>query len=59
VGGGVGSQVDLLEAPIRAAMGEIAFDAPLRRCRLGQAELGSDAGLVGAVAWAGRTFHRD
>ena len=26
---------------------------------LGQAELGSDAGLVGAVAWAVRTFDRD
>ena len=59
VGGGVGSQVDLLEAPVRAAMAEIAFDAPLRRCRVGQAELGSDAGLVGAVAWAGRIFLRD
>jgi glucokinase len=58
IGGGIGSHVDLLEAPIRAAMAEIAFEAPLRRCRLGQAELGSDAGLVGAVAWAVRTFDR-
>jgi glucokinase len=59
IGGGIGSNVDLLEAPIRAAMAEIAFETPLRRCRLGQAELGSDAGLVGAVAWAVRTFDRD
>ena len=59
LGGGVGSNVDLLEAPIRAAMAEIAFETPLRRCRLGQAELGSDAGLVGAVAWAVRSFAHD
>jgi len=56
VGGGVGSHSDLVDAPMRAAMAEIAFETPLSRCRLGQAELGSDAGLVGAVAWAVRNF---
>jgi glucokinase len=56
VGGGVGSHADLLEEPIVAAMAEIAFETPLRHCRVGRAELGSDAGLVGAVAWAVRTF---
>ena len=56
VGGGVGSHADLLEEPMRSSMAEIAFDAPLRHCRLGKAELGSEAGLVGAVAWAVRSF---
>lgn len=56
VGGGVGSQTDLLEEPMRSSMAEIAFEVPLRRCRLGRAELGSEAGLVGAVAWAVRSF---
>jgi glucokinase len=56
IGGGVGSNIDLLHGPLRDAMAEIAFEAPLRRCRVGPAELGSDAGLVGAVAWAVRTF---
>lgn len=56
VGGGVGSHFDLLESPIRAGMAEIAFATPLRHCRVGPAELGSDAGLVGAVAWAVRSF---
>jgi glucokinase len=58
LGGGVGSHVVLLDAPLRAAMAEIAFETPLRHCRLGQAKLGSDAGLVGAVAWAVRSFGR-
>ncbi len=56
IGGGVGSHADLLHGPLRDAMAEIAFAAPLRRCRFGPAELGSDAGLVGAVAWAVRSF---
>jgi hypothetical protein len=40
-------------------MAEIGFVAPLQRCRVGQAELGQDAGLVGAVAWVVRIFGRD
>jgi glucokinase len=56
IGGGVGSTADLLHGPLRDAMAEIAFEAPLRHCRFGPAELGSDAGLVGAVAWAVRSF---
>ncbi len=56
VGGGVGSHYDLLETPIGEGMAEIAFATPLRQCRMGRAELGSDAGLVGAVAWAVRSF---
>jgi glucokinase len=59
VGGGIGSNADLLEAPLRAGMAEIAFHTALRRCRVGQAKLGSNAGLVGAVAWAMRSFGND
>ncbi len=58
VGGGVTGQFDLLEGPLRRGMAEIAFEPPLRHCRVGRAELGSDAGLVGAVAWAVRSFPR-
>jgi glucokinase len=56
VGGGVTGQFDLLEGPLRRGMAEIAFATPLGHCRVGKAELGSDAGLVGAVAWAVRSF---
>ena len=60
LGGGVGGTcADLLLAPIRAGMAEIGFVAPLQHCRVGQAELGQDAGLVGAVAWVVRSFGRD
>lgn len=56
VGGGVASHFELLEGALRKGMAEIAFETPLRHCRVGKAELGSDAGLVGAVAWAVRSF---
>jgi glucokinase len=56
VGGGVGSHFDLLETAIHEGMAEIAFATPLRHCRVGRAELGSEAGLVGAVAWAVKSF---
>jgi glucokinase len=57
VGGGVAAvQFDLLEESLRQGMAEIAFAAPLRHCRVGRAALGSEAGLVGAVAWAVKTF---
>jgi glucokinase len=56
LGGGVGSHADLLHEHLQASMAEIAFHTPLRHCRVGQAELGSNAGLVGAVAWAVRSF---
>ena len=35
---------------------EIAFAAPLSRCRIVAAALGTDAGLAGATAWAVRSF---
>jgi glucokinase len=56
IGGGLINAGDLLFAPLRAAVGDIAFAAPLARCRIVPAALGTDAGLVGAVAWAVRRF---
>ncbi len=54
IGGGLINAGDLLLAPMHQAVGEIAFAAPLARCRIVPAALGTDAGLVGAVAWAVR-----
>jgi glucokinase len=56
VGGGLINSGDLLFAPLHAGVREIAFAAPLQRCRIVPAALGTDAGLVGAVAWAVRRF---
>ncbi|HZS14327.1 MAG TPA: ROK family protein [Candidatus Dormibacteraeota bacterium] len=56
IGGGLINAGELLLAPLRAAVGELAFAAPLARCRIVPAALGTDAGLVGAVAWAVRRF---
>jgi len=56
IGGGLIGAGELLFAPLRAALPEIAFDVPLRRCRVTAAALGTDAGLVGATAWAVRRF---
>jgi glucokinase len=56
IGGGLINAGDLLFAPLREAVGDIAFAAPQARCRIVPAALGTDAGLVGAVAWAVRTF---
>ena len=56
IGGGLINAGELLFAPLRQAAGEIAFRQPLGRCRIVPADLGTDAGLVGAVAWAARSF---
>jgi len=56
IGGGLLGAGELLFTPLRAAIGEIAFAVPLRRCRVVPAALGTDAGLVGATAWAVRRF---
>ncbi len=58
IGGGLINAGDLLFGPLRAAVGEMAFAVPAQRCRIIEAELGTDAGLVGAVAWAVKTFER-
>lgn len=56
IGGGLINAGDLLFGPLHAAVPEIAFATPLERCRILPAALGTDAGLVGAVAWAVQTF---
>jgi len=56
VGGGLINAGDLLFVPLREAVADIAFAAPRERCRIVPAALGTDAGLVGAVAWAVRCF---
>lgn len=56
IGGGLINAGDLLFGPLRAAVPEIAFGWPMQRCRIVPAALGTDAGLVGAVAWAVHTF---
>ncbi|MBJ7607959.1 MAG: ROK family protein [Candidatus Dormibacteraeota bacterium] len=56
VGGGLINAGELLFAPLRGGVGEIAFAVPAENCRIVQAELGTDAGLVGASAWAVKNF---
>jgi len=56
LGGGLINAGDLIFAPMHSAVREMAFAAPLARCRIVPAALGTDAGLVGAVAWAVRRF---
>ena len=56
IGGGVINAGELLFSPLRDGVAEIAFEVPAQRCRIVPAGLGTDAGLVGAVAWAVRSF---
>ena len=56
IGGGLINAGELLFAPLREAVRDIAFAAPQQRCRIVEAALGTDAGLVGAAAWAVRRF---
>jgi glucokinase len=56
IGGGLINAGDLLFGPLRAAVGEMAFAVPAEQCRIVEAELGTDAGLVGAVAWVVKSF---
>jgi glucokinase len=56
IGGGLIRAGDLLLKPARLAATEIAFEIPYRRCKIVTAALGTDAGLIGAVAWAVRSF---
>ena len=56
IGGGLINAGDLLLVPLRDAVHEVAFVVPARHCRIETAELGTDAGLVGAVAWAVKSF---
>lgn len=56
IGGGLINAGELLLQPLRSALSEIAFASAAARCRVVPAGLGTDAGLVGAVAWAVRSF---
>jgi glucokinase len=52
IGGGLINTGDLLFDPLHRALPEMAFAVPLSRTRLATAALGTDAGIVGATAWA-------
>lgn len=56
IGGGLIHAGELLFDPVRQAVGEIAFAVPAAHCRIVPAGLGTDAGIVGACAWAVRMF---
>jgi glucokinase len=56
IGGGLINAGDLLLGPARHAVTQIAFEIPASRCKIVMAALGTDAGLIGAVAWAVRSF---
>jgi glucokinase len=56
IGGGLIHAGDLLLGPALHAVTQIAFEIPARRCKIVTAALGTDAGLIGAVAWAVRSF---
>ncbi len=56
IGGGLINAGDLLLAPALHAVTQIAFEIPAGRCKIVTAALGTDAGLIGAVAWAVRSF---
>ena len=52
IGGGLGLNDDLLHEPLRAALEAYGPQGLTRPIRIARAELGDDAGLVGAAAWA-------
>ena len=54
IGGGVSAAGDLFFAPVHAGVSEIAFG--ITKCDVVPAGLGTDAGLVGACAWAMSNF---
>jgi glucokinase len=57
IGGGLIHAGDLLlGSAFHAAVSQIAFEIPASRCKIVTAALGTDAGLIGAVAWAVRSF---
>jgi glucokinase len=52
IGGGVAQAGDLLFEPIRRTVRERARVTPIEQVQIVPAELGTDAGLVGAAVWA-------
>ncbi|MER6044909.1 ROK family protein, partial [Streptomyces sp. NPDC001856] len=60
IGGGVGKAGDVLLTPLRRALADYATLSFVQRLRVVPAQMGTDAGLVGAAAaaLAGRTGAR-
>jgi glucokinase len=52
IGGGVGKAADVLFTPLRKALGDYATLSFVRRLEITPAQMGTDAGLVGAAAAA-------
>jgi glucokinase len=52
IGGGIAQAGDLLFAPMRKAIQERVFLVPMDRIEIVQAELGNNAGVIGASMWA-------
>ena len=52
IGGGVAQAGDLLFDPIRRTVRETAKVAPVEKVEIVPADLGTDAGLIGAAVWA-------
>lgn len=52
IGGGVAQAGELLLAPIRETARQRAKVTPFEKVQIVQAELGTDAGMMGAAAWA-------
>jgi len=51
IGGGVSKMGNMLLAPARKAIREIAFKLPARTARIVRARLGSNAGIIGAAVY--------
>jgi glucokinase len=51
IGGGVSKMGNMLLAPARKAISEIAFKLPARTARIVRARLGSNAGIIGAAVY--------
>lgn len=56
VGGGLINAGELLFDPLHEGLAAFAFGSSLPRVHVVPAQLGTDAGLVGAVGWAVRSF---
>ncbi len=52
IGGGMSAAGDRLLGPVRAAIERHALQLSARACRVVQAQLGSEAGVIGAAAYA-------
>jgi len=52
IGGGVARAGEVLFDPIRRTLKKWVHTAPLRKIDVVPAELGTDAGVIGAAVWA-------